>query len=483
VEGLPTERVNILCSATMKTDVQRLGDLSLKEGKHIEPDTTGTEIEAPNPEANTIKFSAPAQLKQSYAIVPAKLRLVTLIAFLKRTFVRKGAVSKAIVFVSCADSVDFHFEVFTRSTEGLVDSESLDPVVKADVEDGIPKVNEKRLRSRSNARSRADVHATTTNRHQFALSIDPDKTPEVATFAPASIVSTSETITAFRLHGSLPQKIRTKTLQTFANSKTPSFLLCTDVASRGLDLPNVDLVVEYDPPFSADEHLHRIGRTARAGKDGRAIIFLLPGCEEGYEGILKSLRQDEGMSIAGHNADELLRKGLSIPTGKTVKEAEAGWQQRATDLQLDVERWVLENPRMLEMARRGYQSHIRAYATHVATERVIFDIKQLHLGHLAKAFGLRDRPGNINVPGMRASAAKVKAERVKAGAEGARKASAKRGDEEVDGGGKENRKRKARDFDLPDHSQTGADEARMKMRAKVKMLQHINAGAGEFNLA
>jgi len=314
----------------------------------------------------------------------------------------------------------------------------------------------------------------TKNRRQPALSIDPGKISEVATSAPASIVSTSETITAFRLHGSLPQKIRTRTIQAFANSKTPSFLLCTDVASRGLDLPNVDLVVEYDPPFSADEHLHRIGRTARAGRDGRAIIFLLPGCEEGYVGILKSLRRDEGMSIAGHDADELLRKGLSM---KTVKEVESGWKQRATDLQLDVERWVLENPTVLEMARRGYQSHIRAYATHVAAERGMFDIKQLHLGHLAKAFGLRDRPGNINVPGMRASAAKVKAERIKVGAGGARKAGAKRDGEEMDGGGKEIN-RKATGFDLPD-----PDEAGMKMRAKMKMLQRVVAGAGEFNLA
>jgi ATP-dependent RNA helicase DDX31/DBP7 len=481
VEGLPVERVNILCSATMKADVQRLGDLSLKEGKHIKPDTTGTKIEVPNSEGSKIKFSAPAQLKQSYAIVPAKLRLVTLIAFLKRTFARKGAVSKVIVFVSCAHSVDFHFEVSTRSTE-VVDTEIHKTVADTDVEGEIPKANEKWPLSKSNAARRADIHAVTQNRRQSAPSIDTDKTLEVTTSAPASIVSTSETITAFRLHGSLPQKIRTSTIQAFANSKTPSFLLCTDVASRGLDLPNVDLVVEYDPPFSSDEHLHRIGRTARAGRDGRAIIFLLPGCEEGYVGILKSLRQDEGMSIVGHNADELLRKGLSILSGKTVKEAEAGWQQRATDLQLGIERWVLENPRVLEMARRGYQSHIRAYATHVAAERGMFDIKQLHLGHLAKAFGLRDRPGNINVPGMRASAAKVKVEGVKAGVGGAGKAGVKRGDE-VDSGGKENRKRKATDIDLQDQSQRGVDQARVKMRAKMKMLQYVNSGAGEFNLA
>lgn len=485
VEGLPTKRINILCSATMKADVQRLGDLSLKEAKHIEPNTTGTEIEAPNSEENKIKFSAPAQLKQSYAIVPAKLRLVTLIAFLKRTFARKSAVSKVIVFVSCADSVDFHFDVFTRCTEEVVDGEGNKSIVDTDIEDYIPKVNEKRALTKSGATPKAHPHDPTRNRRQSAPSIDPDKNPEPTTSAPASIVSTSETITAFRLHGSLPQKIRTKTIQAFANSKSPSFLLCTDVASRGLDLPNVDLVVEYDPPFSADEHLHRIGRTARAGRDGRAIIFLLPGCEEGYVEILKSLRRDEGMSIVGHDANELLRKGLSMLPGKTVKEAEEGWQQRATDLQLDVERWILENPRMLEMARRGYQSHVRAYATHVAAERGIFDIKQLHLGHLAKAFGLRDRPGNINVPGMRASAAKVKAERAKAGAGGVRKATAKRGDEgvHVHGGGKDDRKRKVIDFDLPDQTQTNANEARTKMQVKMKMMQRVSAGAGEFNLA
>jgi len=148
VEGLPAERVNILCSATMKADVQRLGDLSLKEGKHIKPDTTSTEIEVPNSEGSKIKFFAPAQLKQSYAIVPSKLRLVTLIAFLKRTFARKGAVSKVIVFVSCADSVDFHFEVFTHSME-VVDTESHEPVVDIDFEGEIPKVNEKRPHSKS----------------------------------------------------------------------------------------------------------------------------------------------------------------------------------------------------------------------------------------------------------------------------------------------------------------------------------------------
>ena len=58
-------------------------------------------------------------------------------------------------------------------------------------------------------------------------------------------------------------------------------LFCTDVASRGLDLPNVANVIEYDPPFTIDDHLHRIGRSARLGNEGNATFFLLPGLKKG----------------------------------------------------------------------------------------------------------------------------------------------------------------------------------------------------------
>ena len=328
----------------------------------------------------------------------------------------------AIVFMSCADSVDFHFALLGQSfkTTKIGEQEVEFPEI---VKIGLTK-------------------DTISYGTAFSNSINP--------------------VILHRLHGSLAQNIRTATLKSFAESKDPCVLICTDVASRGLDLPNVDYVIEYDPPFSADDHLHRIGRTARAGRDGRALIFLLPGDEEEYVSILASSCHDGKKSLIYNSADDLVRRGF----GGVGRE----WEERATEWQLDVERWALESPKYLEMARRGYQSHIRAYATHVAEERHIFNMQTLHLGHLAKAFALRDKPGSIKVPGLRPEKM-TKADRSVA----ARKA--KRGETE-DKAPEGERVRKQRKMDLDLQNLDGNDAAK---RMKKKMLEHMS-GANEFNI-
>jgi ATP-dependent RNA helicase DDX31/DBP7 len=424
--ALPTRRVTVLCSATMKMNVQRLGEISLKDAVHIKADPTADECGKTDVEDTGLEhraFSAPAQLKQAYAIVPAKLRLVTLMSILKHTFARRGSVMKAIVFISCADSVDFHFSLFSQA-------------IRASAKDGepmleLPEINKTELTKDTIAYGNA-----------FSSNTNP--------------------VTLHRLHGSLTQNIRTATLKSFAESGDPCVLICTDVASRGLDLPNVDYVIEYDPPFSADDHLHRVGRTARAGRDGRALIFLLPGDEEEYVSILASGYRDGKKSLVHNSADELVRKGF----GGTGRE----WEERATEWQLEVERWALESPKYLEMARRGFQSHIRAYATHVAEERRIFNMQTLHLGHLAKAFALRDKPGSIKVPGLRPEKM-TKADRRIA----ARKA--KRGEtEEKAPEGERVRKQRKLDLDLP-----SVDGNEAATRMKRKMHEHM-AAANEFNI-
>ncbi len=75
------------------------------------------------------------------------------------------------------------------------------------------------------------------------------------------------------LHSDLDQKDRDETLILFSNKSYP-ILIATDVASRGLDIEDVDLVINYDLPFDFEVYTHRIGRTARAGKNGLAVSFV-----------------------------------------------------------------------------------------------------------------------------------------------------------------------------------------------------------------
>ncbi|MAQ71263.1 MAG: ATP-dependent RNA helicase, partial [Alphaproteobacteria bacterium] len=82
--------------------------------------------------------------------------------------------------------------------------------------------------------------------------------------------------TADALHGDLKQSRRDRVLKNFRNNKY-RVLVATDVAARGLDIPAVDWIIQFDPPDEPKEYIHRVGRTARgAGTKGRALLFLIP---------------------------------------------------------------------------------------------------------------------------------------------------------------------------------------------------------------
>ena len=92
----------------------------------------------------------------------------------------------------------------------------------------------------------------------------------------------------FSHHGHLQTSARTKALMSFtsfhATPSAPAVLLTTDVAARGLDIPDVDVVLQFDPPSDPRSFSHRCGRTARAGKSGRATVLLTEG-EVDYVGM------------------------------------------------------------------------------------------------------------------------------------------------------------------------------------------------------
>src|SRR6185503_12233170 len=80
---------------------------------------------------------------------------------------------------------------------------------------------------------------------------------------------------AVALHGDLDQSARTAALDAFRNGEA-KLLIASDVAARGLDIPDVSHIFNFDVPHHADDYVHRIGRTGRAGKSGTAITIVAP---------------------------------------------------------------------------------------------------------------------------------------------------------------------------------------------------------------
>jgi superfamily II DNA/RNA helicase len=93
------------------------------------------------------------------------------------------------------------------------------------------------------------------------------------------------------IHGDLDQSQRTKTLDGFRNGDL-RFLVASDVAARGLDVPSVSHVYNFDVPSHAEDYVHRIGRTGRAGRDGKAIMICSPRDEKNFEDVERLVQKE-----------------------------------------------------------------------------------------------------------------------------------------------------------------------------------------------
>lgn len=165
------------------------------------------------------------------------------------------------------------------------------------------------------------------------------------------------------LHGKQKQSVRTRTFSQFSRSQS-SILFCTDIAARGLDIPSVDWIIQFDPPDDPKEYIHRVGRTARGiDQKGNALLIVRPEEKE----FLNLLKQSK------------------IP----LLEYELSWNKVA-DIQPQLEKLVSKNYALNVSAKEAYRSYIRAYNSHSLKDS--FDITTLDLIAVAKSFGLENPP-------------------------------------------------------------------------------------------
>ncbi|KAG5272480.1 hypothetical protein AALO_G00166010 [Alosa alosa] len=170
-------------------------------------------------------------------------------------------------------------------------------------------------------------------------------------------------VTILCIHGKMEKKDkRSKIFSEFRELKS-GILVCTDVMARGIDIPDVHWVLQYDPPSSASSFVHRCGRTARIGNTGNALVFLLP-MEETYVNFL-SINQKCPLQ--------------KLPRIKDV-----------VDVLPKVKALALSDRAIFEKGMRAFVSYIQAYAKHECS--LIFRIKDLDFATLARGFALLRMP-------------------------------------------------------------------------------------------
>ena len=118
------------------------------------------------------------------------------------------------------------------------------------------------------------------------------------------------------IHGDLDQSQRTRTLEGFREGSI-RLLIASDVAARGLDVPSVSHVFNFDVPGHAEDYVHRIGRTGRAGREGKAFTIVVPRDEKNFEDVEKLLQK------------EIPR--VELPGVKAPAKAEATADEEKTD--------------------------------------------------------------------------------------------------------------------------------------------------------
>ena len=200
------------------------------------------------------------------------------------------------------------------------------------------------------------------------------------------------------------------------------------VAARGLNLGNLDWIVQYDPPCETKDYVHRAGRSARAGQAGHALLFLLPSERQYIEVLqLRGLKEISPLSLSSTllAAAQLCRgvtsEGEARAAGNTFSDGrgeaftvamqnrlEQCILQNDTEYKASIEKKFKGDPKqrrkqkkeavgpLLEGARRAFSAFVRAYPAKEKAVRHIFNARALHLGHVARSLALKDTPKMVS---------------------------------------------------------------------------------------
>ncbi|KAI1642357.1 DEAD-domain-containing protein [Daldinia loculata] len=170
-------------------------------------------------------------------------------------------------------------------------------------------------------------------------------------------------IPLLHLHGRQKQVARLEITSRFSAAKY-SCLFATDVVARGVDFPAVDWVVQMDCPEDTDTYIHRVGRTARYERDGKAVLFLDPSEEKG---MLKRLEQ---------------RK---VPIQKVnVRD------KKKQSIKNQIQDMCFKNPDLKYLGQKAFISYTRS--VHLQRDKEIFNLKKLDLDAYAASLGLPGAP-------------------------------------------------------------------------------------------
>lgn len=312
----------VLVSATLNESVKRLASFTLQNEVSI-----GYE----NSQASDVEiFEIPASLVQYYVVAPRYLFIPLLVSFLRsrtsevslkygKTDTKVPKPSKILVFCGTADGVEFYHLLFGKC--------NMFPN-----EDGAIK--------------------------KLGLEVP-----------------------LFKLHSDMTTEQRGKVYTQF--SKIPTgVMFTTDLAARGLDFDGVDWIVQYDPPGEPKEYLHRIGRTARLGRSGNAVMFLAEN-EILYLKLLEKfglkLHKMSGMSLFEH---------LNLAYGNIVARSPTAACKHLLNI---VSKYVSNTNDVYQWACAAFLSFLRGYTSYYKDTRYIFHAKNLRIDHAKRMYGLEEK--------------------------------------------------------------------------------------------